>query len=641
MRTHARTQRCHGHAGYVIRALRGVAGASLPAAASLASRPARYLLFVVVLWARIGLAVCGDGVVDPAEACDDGNLAAGDCCGPACTAEPAGDPCADDGNPCSLDQCDASGTCTHPTGGAAPCDDWDPCTTNDVCGEGVCAGTVVPGTCNDAALCRRARPTGPFSRFRVGVDDGFDLFAGTLRRPLELCLPASTMGGEVLDPAIALVSNRIQVAEPPFLGSWHVTDQFGALDVETRGPERLLVASTTSPVAPPPAPPPPGSANHYACRRVRLVRGSSTPRGLAVAIDDALGSRTGVLGKPLRLCRPADIDASGTGMEHPRAALMCYGVRLDGSASPAAAVTIETANQLGTVALAVSRERELCVPAGAQDLSVRPCATSGDECGLPCCRAFPGQHADCTYDPVVPDPRYQGCSGPTILFDRTHANFHQVTPESARNPGRFWGFAKLLVRDGYTVRDTTVPLATLLPATSAKILAIANPQALIGDEAIPAGDVAALVSWVDQGGSLLLSIDHPPYDKTDALLAAFGLEQIGKGARRFTFTVANAGLNAGSPMASGISEVSTFTGTAFRISSTPPPQASYEPVLTYPPDSPQNLDGWLQGVAIEFGAGRVYVSGESGSLTAQSTFGMQETPDNEQFVRNIIHWLDD
>jgi hypothetical protein len=360
------------------------------------------------------------------------------------------------------------------------------------------------------------------------------------------------------------------------------------------------------------------------------------PHGLSVTIDDALGSRSAVLTKPRTLCRPADIDASGTGREHPRVALMCYGARFSGGTTR---VTVETANQLGTLELETARERDLCVPAAVADPDVPACSTSGDECGLPCCRAFPGQHADCTYDPVVADPRYLGCGGPTILFDRTHANFHQVTPESRRNPGRFWGFAKLLARDGYVVRDSSEPLATLLPTTTAKIFVIANPRALTGDQAIPAADVAALVDWVYQGGSLLLSIDHPPFEKTDALLAAFGLEQIGKGAKKFTFTVENGGLNAASPIAAGISEVSTFTGTAFRISATPPP-AAYEPVLTYPLDSPSNLDGWLQGVAIEYGAGRVYVSGESGGLTAQSSFGMHETPDNEQFVRNIIHWLD-
>src|SRR5437763_1500427 len=42
--------------------------------------------------------VCGNGVVDLGEQCDDGNLAAGDCCSPTCQFEPAGQACAN--NPC-------------------------------------------------------------------------------------------------------------------------------------------------------------------------------------------------------------------------------------------------------------------------------------------------------------------------------------------------------------------------------------------------------------------------------------------------------------------------------------------------------------------------------------------------------------
>src|SRR5262249_8466792 len=116
--------------------------------------------------------------------------------------------------------------------------------------------------------------------------------------------------------------------------------------------------------------------------------------------------------------------------------------------------------------------------------------------------------------------------------------------------------------------------------------------------------------------------------------------------RQHTFTRAAGDLNGASVIANGtapgdvVDEVTTFTGTAFSISPTPAPQASYEPVLTFPPGTRGGLDGLLQGVAIQFGAGRVYVSGESGGLTAQNSFGMQFTPGNEQFLRNIIHWLD-
>lgn len=71
----------------------------------------RSLVLAVILFARMAWAVCGDGVPDPGEDCDDGNLAGGDCCSPTCTFEAAGSPCPDDGNPCSLDECDANGTC--------------------------------------------------------------------------------------------------------------------------------------------------------------------------------------------------------------------------------------------------------------------------------------------------------------------------------------------------------------------------------------------------------------------------------------------------------------------------------------------------------------------------------------------------
>ena len=63
-------------------------------------------------------------------------------------------------------------------------------------------------------------------------------------------------------------------------------------------------------------------------------------------------------------------------------------------------------------------------------------------------------------------------------------------------------------------------------------------------------------------------------------------------------------------------------------------------MLTFPPGSKRSLEGLLQGVTIELGAGRVYVSGESGGLTAQDSFGMQFTPQNAQYVLNIVHWLD-
>ncbi len=54
---------------------------------------------------------CGNGIVTAGEACDDGNVAGGDCCSPACGFESSGSAC-DDANPCTqTDQCDGTGTC--------------------------------------------------------------------------------------------------------------------------------------------------------------------------------------------------------------------------------------------------------------------------------------------------------------------------------------------------------------------------------------------------------------------------------------------------------------------------------------------------------------------------------------------------
>src|SRR5439155_424317 len=63
--------------------------------------------------ATFGAASCGNGVVEAAEACDDGNLANGDCCSSACTIEAAGTVCR-----AAAGACDVQETCT---GSSATC----------------------------------------------------------------------------------------------------------------------------------------------------------------------------------------------------------------------------------------------------------------------------------------------------------------------------------------------------------------------------------------------------------------------------------------------------------------------------------------------------------------------------------------
>ena len=140
---------------------------------------------------------CGNGVVQADEECDDGNTADGDCCSAACKYETNGSPCPGDGNQCTDDVCNATGTCTHPAGNpsaicraaagecdvAEQCDGISPscppdahepdgtpctddglyCTGSETCQGGTCTSSGDPcelGTCDESTdQCLTPTPT--------------------------------------------------------------------------------------------------------------------------------------------------------------------------------------------------------------------------------------------------------------------------------------------------------------------------------------------------------------------------------------------------------------------------------------------------------------------------------------------------
>jgi cysteine-rich repeat protein len=123
-------------------------------------------------------ALCGNGVLDAGEDCDDHNNVNGDCCSALCHFEATGSTCSDgnacttgdtcsagtcvggpaavcnDGNACTADSCNpATGCVFNPTPlNGTSCNDGNACTTADRCNAGACVGggTVV---CNDFNGC--------------------------------------------------------------------------------------------------------------------------------------------------------------------------------------------------------------------------------------------------------------------------------------------------------------------------------------------------------------------------------------------------------------------------------------------------------------------------------------------------------
>jgi cysteine-rich repeat protein len=77
------------------------------------------------------LTLCGNGVIEGAESCDDGNALDGDCCSALCEFEPAGSGC-EDGDLCTEgDTCNGAGACNE--GAPLDCDDSVFCNGNEIC----------------------------------------------------------------------------------------------------------------------------------------------------------------------------------------------------------------------------------------------------------------------------------------------------------------------------------------------------------------------------------------------------------------------------------------------------------------------------------------------------------------------------
>lgn len=287
----------------------------------------------------------------------------------------------------------------------------------------------------------------------------------------------------------------------------------------------------------------------------------------------------------------------------------------------------------------------------------------------------------------VDRPAFPLARGPLVLVDGGHFNTHTLE-------GRYGALAEIARLDGYRVRSSSARFSRDSLAR-ARILVIANALhernrvrepwgptdwSLPTPSAFAPDEIRAVRDWVHAGGGLLLASDHMPFAGAAAdLAAAFGVElnngfvlderverEVGDIAAAITrvtvFRRSDGGL-ADSPVANGrggaerVDAVATFAGHALRVEGEAEPllvlgpsMVSVMPAVSweFPTDTPRvSAAGWLQGVALRFGEGRVAVLGEVGLFGVQKTGGTGEpvgmnAPDaaqNPQFLLNLLHWL--
>jgi hypothetical protein len=290
--------------------------------------------------------------------------------------------------------------------------------------------------------------------------------------------------------------------------------------------------------------------------------------------------------------------------------------------------------------------------------------------GLFCaCSSTPTQESDDEFHARVTSPAYAQ-AGPRVLFDEAHNNFHTIE-------GRYAAFVELLRSDGYVFEPNLAPFSAqaldgfdiLLIAGAAGGAGPDEPLEVLAQPAFSAEECQAVAEWVRGGGALLLLADHAPNGAAAGALAeALGVgmrnvfthdltrRETGQGSSTLAYAsasgLADHSITNGREAAERVEKVVTFTGQSLAgpVGSTSLLQLSDDAVdyANRDLEDPISAAGRSQGLAFDYGDGRVIVFGEAAMLTAQRIvangsvrrFGMSYAAcDNRQFALNAMHWL--
>lgn len=292
--------------------------------------------------------------------------------------------------------------------------------------------------------------------------------------------------------------------------------------------------------------------------------------------------------------------------------------------------------------------------------------------------------SDLAFDTTVEKPAYVR-EHPRIVIDEAHFNYHTASD-------RYRPLALLLRSDGYEVTPGTAKFDRESLRTT-KVLIVANARGGadnspdVAQPAFTEAECDAVRDWVRAGGSLLLIADHSPFGSAAATLAqGFGV-MMGKG---HVFDLVNSDSNPtilvfskdngllgthsiirGRTDAERVKRVVAFEGqslsvpvgatilmklgpTAYESDSRADMQLAQSAVRSNPSqrtevDHARSVAGAAQGLAMEFGRGRLVITGEAAMFSAQVIhqesrpdfkFGMNAPGnDDRQFALNALHWL--
>lgn len=273
--------------------------------------------------------------------------------------------------------------------------------------------------------------------------------------------------------------------------------------------------------------------------------------------------------------------------------------------------------------------------------------------------------SDTTFNPRIADPKYMPASGPLILVDSAHHNYHTAS-------GRYEGFSKLAMADGFRVRDAGPdPLTSYRDSLVIYVISNALHPSNIGNWRLPnpsaftEQEIQTIKAWVENGGRLFLIADHMPFAGAAAdLAAAFGITWYNCFAMDITyrnpefFTLANKKLLPCPLLQTTngmyIDSIITFTGSAFTLSEGTTPVLQLKNYSILMPEIAWRFDDntriesgepFYQLAYKIFGKGKIVFSGEAAMFSAQIVNGQKtgmnrnDAAGNRKLLSALLRWL--